>query len=894
MAVVVIIFYVLFLHAVSSFFNITCPYAHNLYLTASVKCPAVASYTCLYDSVNKNYSENCKGPSKKPPGEKSVINLGNFDTVDCSDERYQSRPFSSTQGTNCILQKTPCNEEGQVIYSNGSTTADRKCRCDYTKNYAFVSTNRSDPCSCDPVQEDCTCLIKKCNNGLKLSSDYKCVPQDERSFTCKEITHFKNENESEGIDFSNFEENGNVINGTVLPYRTNTAIIINGFVFLIVSCMVLLCTVERLNICFTNFEIVADLKDVTCFEHEDVIFTCEVTKEATEVKWCKGDHAISSLGDERFKELKENHIYILKIEKVQMMDRGHYTIKFKEKLSKAELNVFKEDFTFRIKLMLEKVAKPVVKSIFDDEFSPKVLQAELKKRSLKINDLKTDKHINLDDFDLLYPKTVKYKIKLIHHDLEYTSDLTDKSTTAFKEKAQKIEQDVADLYTSVKGQQEVKVLEFGPVFMLITFEITTEESDQYDLKSTLSSAIEAKIIPPFTVCELKNFEAIDERENLYKVSVVFTNIEYENIQAELKKVERALTEKLQTSFPRCTVKVLDHKPYNSSLVVTLMLTSRYFNQYRDLSGKLERAIKLKACPFTDSALRSFEFVKNNILKPLSETFDLRLMIVLLRNLTRLDIADILPFADDKSIGADISRIKFFRNTFLHSEKVITKEQFEEIWNGLEMPLNRLSDNKYKPMMIKLKKKKQISEKVSRELEQRLHHEEVTSDEDEIDSGGEEEHKHSDTDEEEERAIQINRMVNKAARVKFDKEFPPDRLPAVISRKKTTLIDYKEAKQITPTQLESLLNDKPTSEKLELSLLIRLIWILRDTARRNPPISEDDYNNLRSLNSLTDDLSKLSYTEQEIENIFQILRKLDVQEFSSYHHHRGDNRSACGP
>lgn len=57
--------------------------------------------------------------------------------------------------------------------------------------------------------------------------------------------------------------------------------------------------------------------------------------------------------------------------------------------------------------------------------------------------------------------SVKYKIKLIHKDLEYTSDLEDKNSTAFKEKAQNIEGYVADLYTSVKGQQKVKVLEFG-------------------------------------------------------------------------------------------------------------------------------------------------------------------------------------------------------------------------------------------------------------------------------------------------------------------------------------------------------------------------------------------------------------------------------------------------
>lgn len=51
--------------------------------------------------------------------------------------------------------------------------------------------------------------------------------------------------------------------------------------------------------------------------------------------------------------------------------------------------------------------------------------------------------------------------------------------------------------------------------MLITFEITTEESEQFELKSTLSSAIEAKIIPPFTVCDLKKFEAIGESKYIY-------------------------------------------------------------------------------------------------------------------------------------------------------------------------------------------------------------------------------------------------------------------------------------------------------------------------------------------------------------------------------------------
>ncbi|CAG2207851.1 unnamed protein product [Mytilus edulis] len=293
--------------AFSTLLNITCPYAHNWYLTASVKCHSVANYTCLYDSVNKNYKQNCKGPSKSHQTLENPLNL-----------KYRL-----------------------------------------------------------PLKE-------KFNRQLYFISDYKCVPQNERSFTCTEITHFKTGNESEGIDVSNFEENGNVI----------------------------------------NVEIVVGLKDVTCFEHEDAIFTCEVTKEATGVK-C-------------------------------------------------------------------------------------VLQKELKKRSPEINDLKAEKHINFDDIDLLYPKT----------------DIFGK-VTAPKSANRKF----------IVGEK----LKYK------------KENFSYKLHSS----------PIYNGGE-------------WRVTIVDSTL----------------------------------RPYNSSLAVTLKLTSRNFNQYKDLSGKLEKAIKLKACPFTDVALRSFEFVKS--------------------------------------------------------------------------------------------------------------------------------------------------------------------------------------------------------------------------------------------------------------------------------------------
>ena len=68
-----------------------------------------------------------------------------------------------------MYEKSPCSDDGQVLLNNGSGKEDRSCRCDYRRGYAFVSMNRSDPCSCVPSQEDCSCYLKHCGNREVLS-----------------------------------------------------------------------------------------------------------------------------------------------------------------------------------------------------------------------------------------------------------------------------------------------------------------------------------------------------------------------------------------------------------------------------------------------------------------------------------------------------------------------------------------------------------------------------------------------------------------------------------------------------------------------------------------------------------------------------------------------------
>jgi hypothetical protein len=60
------------------------------------------------------------------------------------------------------------------------------------------------------------------------------------------------------------------------------------------------------------------------------------------------------------------------------------------------------------------------------------------------------------------------------------------------------------------------------------------------------------------------------------------------------------------------------------------------------------------------------------------------MICLLRNLVPIDIMDNrLPSATDTSLGADLSRIKFYRNIILYHESALVDDtDFESYWKDV--------------------------------------------------------------------------------------------------------------------------------------------------------------------------------------------------------------------
>lgn len=84
-----------------------------------------------------------------------------LDRRPCGQERFQPFPLSSNSSSICVMQKSKCNGEGQLVYSNGTKTHDISCRCNYLNNYVFAIKPKA-TCHCVPSQEDCSCYYKAC------------------------------------------------------------------------------------------------------------------------------------------------------------------------------------------------------------------------------------------------------------------------------------------------------------------------------------------------------------------------------------------------------------------------------------------------------------------------------------------------------------------------------------------------------------------------------------------------------------------------------------------------------------------------------------------------------------------------------------------------------------
>ncbi|XP_076089314.1 E3 ubiquitin-protein ligase DZIP3-like [Mytilus galloprovincialis] len=88
---------------------------------------------------------------------------------------------------------------------------------------------------------------------------------------------------------------------------------------------------------------------------------------------------------------------------------------------------------------------------------------------------------------------------------------------------------------------------------------------------------------------------------------------------------------------------------------------------------------------------------------LSAKFDLTLMICLIRHLTPIQIGDILPLKSDVSEGADLSRLKYYRNMFAHTDAwTLTSKDFETYFSDICQAILRLGGPQFQTICDDLK------------------------------------------------------------------------------------------------------------------------------------------------------------------------------------------------
>lgn len=106
-----------------------------------------------------------------------------LDRRPCEPEWFQPFPLLSNISSRCVYQKSQCRGEGQVVYSNGTTTYDRSCRCNYIDNFVFVTKPKA-KCFCIPSEEDCSCIHKYCAVNHYLTPGNYNMPEESYLTPC--------------------------------------------------------------------------------------------------------------------------------------------------------------------------------------------------------------------------------------------------------------------------------------------------------------------------------------------------------------------------------------------------------------------------------------------------------------------------------------------------------------------------------------------------------------------------------------------------------------------------------------------------------------------------------------------------------------------------------------
>ncbi|KAJ8313994.1 hypothetical protein KUTeg_008555 [Tegillarca granosa] len=115
-------------------------------MRAAVKCDKLESYHCLEDfSDSKQFHELCRKFMYISPGNYPVYSPTSktIHQRSCPNNTYQDRLIKSSDLNSCVM-KTECTGMGSLVCNNGSTSEDRRCKCDIKKEMVITAYGEKD------------------------------------------------------------------------------------------------------------------------------------------------------------------------------------------------------------------------------------------------------------------------------------------------------------------------------------------------------------------------------------------------------------------------------------------------------------------------------------------------------------------------------------------------------------------------------------------------------------------------------------------------------------------------------------------------------------------------------------------------------------------------------
>ena len=411
-------------------------------------------------------------------------------------------------------------------------------------------------------------------------------------------------------------------------------------------------------------------------------------------------------------------------------------------------------------MVVLRVSSRAVRVQFDKEFQPVSLQRTLKSEIGRLSDLKTKKRITQPQWNLLFPRTgeqpsskdfditlmicllrnlipidimdrlpsatdtslradlsrIKYYRNMIVQsnsalvdDTDFESYWNDVTPAIIRLGGNSLKEECDDWYgRNLEAEQRddgLKHVKDEKRVALVEEELAETKKKLIELekeKRKELAEMNKKLIEleqeqsnPVTknISDLKNVPLLDYGGVVTQRHLVLDSEGQPGIRPATKRMAEATTSRYESNYIKIAMVVLRVSPR----AVRVQFDKEFdpVCLQRTLKSEQSRLLDLKTKKRITQPQWNLLFPRTGE-QPSSKDFDITLMICLLRNLTSIALMDRLPSATDTSLGADLSRIKFYRNIILQCDSAFVDDiDFESYWNDVTAAILRLGGNSLK-------------------------------------------------------------------------------------------------------------------------------------------------------------------------------------------------------